>query len=258
MMATIVRATKSFQWKNFLIHAGNRMLLDNCHLNHDVFMPRHGMTHIPFLEWIEKGWLQDEGQSPTKMFVRDLDGLEQQLEPMFAFIKRGWEDAQPIGDMVGAEVGVFEGANAERILKALPIKKLYLIDSYGTTLSYQYNNPDLKAAQKKAHQRLQPWADKTEWMERDSHFALWMLRNHELDFCYHDSDHRRPCVERELPLGYATVAVGGVWGGHDYKNTVEGECEVKSCVDEFFIDHELSNLWYSSTKLNWWHVKGRT
>jgi len=216
MTPTIVAATRNFQWKNFCIHQGNRMLLDARHLNHEVFMPRHGMVHIPFSEWIEKGWLEElmppvlkHGQSHIKMTVADLDGPEHHLERMFAFIKRGWEDEQPLHDMVGAEVGVFEGANAERILEELPIKRLYLIDSYGTTLSYQYNNPDLRAAQEKAH------------------------------------------------VGYATVAYGGVWGGHDYKNTVEGECEVKSCVDEFFIDRELSNLWYSSTKLNWWHVKGR-
>jgi hypothetical protein len=77
----------------------------------------------------------------------------------------------------------------------------------------------------------------------------------DLDFVYHDSDHRRPCVEKELPLGYAAVRPGGYWGGHDYKNTLEGECAVKSCVDEFFIKHKLKTLYYSSTMLNWWTVK---
>ena len=75
----------------------------------------------------------------------------------------------------------------------------------------------------------------------------------------HDSDHRRPNVEKELPLGYAAVKPGGYWGGHDYKNTLEGECAVKSCVDEFFIEHQqefhLKTLYYSSTMLNWWMVK---
>ena len=261
-MTKIVRAHKSFMWKNFWIKAGTRMLLDDVHLDGEVFLPGMGMINIPFKTWIRWGSLVDEGESSIEMKIHNgsLIGIghqaESSLEPMFHHIWLHLENLSPYAKgLRGAEVGVFEGANAEKILRVLPIEKLYLIDDYGSG-SYQHGNPDLSAARKLAHKRLEPWKDKIEWMEMASEKALWLLRGQEFEFCYHDSDHRRPCVERELPLGYATVQQGGVWGGHDYKNTHEGECEVKSCVDEFFIDHKLSPLWYSPEMLNWWHVKG--
>ena len=255
-MTKIVRAHKSFMWKNFWIKAGTRMLLDDVHLDGEVFLPGMGMINIPFNAWIRWGNLVDEGESSIEMMVHNGSLIGIALEPMFHHIWLHLENLSPYAKgLRGAEVGVFEGANAEKILKALPIEKLYLIDSYDENPEYQLGNPDLKAAKEFARARLAKYGDRVEWIYQSSKEALPWLTGR-LDFCYHDSDHRRPCVTEELPLGYNAVKSGGVWGGHDYKNTHEGECEVKSCVDEFFIDHKLSPLWYSPEMLNWWHVKG--
>lgn len=261
-MTKIVRAINRIEWKGFLIQPGSRMLLDDVHLNGEVFLPGSGMTHIPFDTWLGDEWFAVE-ESDIEMKVYNdiiIGGITVLppliVEPMVHHIHEHIENLTPYqSGFIGAEVGVWRGDNAEKILRALPIQKLYLIDTYEKNPNYQYGNPDLKEAKEFAKKRLEPYADKIEWMYVDSTTALSRLANM-LDFCYHDSDHRRPCVEQELPWGYQAVREGGVWGGHDYKNTLEGECEVKSCVDEFFIDHDLSPLWYSPKMLNWWHVKG--
>jgi len=260
-MTKVVRAIRKIEWKNFLIQPGSRMLLDDVHLNGEVFLPGHGMTHISFTDWLSYGWFA-VSEAPIEMKIYNESiafhrsgNFSTKLEPMFHHIHEHIENLTPSrSGFIGAEVGVWRGDNAEKILRALPIQKLFLIDTYDENPNYQYGNPDLKEAKEFAKKRLEPYADKVEWMYEDSITALSKLRGM-LDFCYHDSDHRRPCVQKELPIGYQAVMQGGVWGGHDYKNTLEGECEVKSCVDEFFIDNNLSPLWYSSTMLNWWHIK---
>lgn len=265
-MTKIMRARETMEEPgyNFYLEAGCRMLLDDVHLNEKIYVPGLGMTNVPFQKWIDGGLLIDEGESSIQMIVNnDInvgDGTTAWIEPMFNHLMwRCLEDKSEAGDgfpgdyLVGCEVGVHEGINAEKILRYLPVKKLYLIDPYDDNPEYQLGNPDLKSAKESARKLLEPYGDRVKWIYHTSEWALPRLWG--LDFCYHDSDHRRQNVERELTLGYDTVRPGGYWGGHDYKNTVEGRCAVKSCVDEFVIQRNLSPLYYSSNMLNWWIIK---
>lgn len=243
---------------NFFLKAGHRILLDDVHLNGEVYVPEIGMTHLPFKRWLSDGELEDEGESPVEMEVYNEIHIgigADWVEPMFNQIM--WAALGKAGRLVGAEVGVHRGENAEKILKVLPLEKLYLIDPYEENADYQPGNPDLKEAKEFARNRLHRYTGMTDiiWLYQKSVDALPALAN--LDFVYHDSDHRRPCVESELPLGYDAVRPGGFWGGHDYKQTLKGGCDVKSCVDEFFIRRKLTKLYYSSTMLNWWTRKCR-
>jgi len=259
-MTIAVRATCRIEWKNVLIQTGSLLLLDDVHLDGEVYVNLHGMQKIPFREWIKYGWLVelDEG-CLVAMSTYDetywAGCTNKHIEPMFHFMVHQHYKYSTIDfNLVGAEVGVWRGDNADNILQTMPIKKLYLIDSYDENPEYQLGNLDLKAAKEFAYARLAKYGDRVGWIYQSSKEALPRLEGM-LDFCYHDSDHRRPCVTAELPLGYNAVKSGGVWGGHDYKNTKAGSCEVKACVDEFFIKRGLSPLWYSPRMLNWWHVK---
>jgi hypothetical protein len=249
-----VTATKRVEWNQFFLNGGDRVLLDDIHLYGSVFLPHSGMVQIPFLRWLDEGALRCTGRTDVEMHVYNEihTGTDAEwVEPMFNAMM--WEALEEGQDLVGAEVGVDRGYNAEKILKHLPVEMLYLIDPYDENPDYQPGNPDLKVAKELAAKRLEPYSGSVVWVYEKSVDALARLSD--LDFVYHDSDHRRANVERELPLGYAAVKSGGWWGGHDYKQTLEGECAVKSCVDEFVLDKGLKTLYYSNTLLNWWTRK---
>jgi hypothetical protein len=220
-----------------------------------VYVPGKGFITVPYNQWMQDGWLSRQGRLDVDMMVYNTihvgDSTGAWMEPMFNSMM--WEALETGKRLVGAEIGVHRGDNAKKILTHLPIDRLYLIDPYDENPDYQPGNPDLKEAKRFATERLAEFGDRVFWVFERSEDALPKL--HDLDFVYHDSDHRRANVEKELPLGYDAVKSGGWWGGHDYKNTLEGECAVKSCVDEFVIDRGIGTLYYSSTMLNWWTRK---
>ena len=61
-------------------------------------------------------------------FARRLMQLfsEQSIRPAIQFVRSEMKSL----DLVGLEIGVYHGDNAKSMLMNLPIKKLYLIDSY--------------------------------------------------------------------------------------------------------------------------------
>jgi len=246
----VLMANEDVEYEEFFLKKGQRVLVPD--VTESVFLPGTGMTVIPYAKWIGTGQISVLGLEDMAMMQYndnqvDINGETVFLEPMFHYMLN-----KALMGLRGVEIGVHLADNAEKILKALPMDKLYLIDTYDENPDYQFGNPDLKIAKELAKKRLEPYGDKVVWIYEKSVDALPNLHN--LDFVYHDSDHRRPCVEAELPLGYAAVKPGGFWGGHDYKQTLEGMCEVKSCVDEYFLEHNLPELYYSNTSLNWWTV----
>ncbi len=248
----ILKANENVQYENFFLNEGQRVLASD--VTEDVYLPGTGMTTIPYAKWIGEGKIAVMGLADMVTMKYngnqiDIDGEPIFLEPMFHHMLQS-----PLMGLVGVEIGVHLAQNAVKILEALPIDKLYLIDTYDENPDYQFGNPDLKLAKELARERLEPYGDKVVWIYEKSVDALPNLHN--LDFAWHDSDHRRRNVEAELPLGYAAVKPGGYCGGHDYKQTLEGMCEVKSCVDEYFLQNSLQELYYSNTMLNWWAVKG--
>lgn len=249
----ILRANEDIRHEGFFLDEGRRILLPI--LADDWYLPGEDRKRIPYGKWVSEGKLLIDGYGDMEMIKYNWTQINMFapeepifLEPMFHHMLQS-----PLMGLVGVEIGVHLAENAEKILKALPMDKLYLIDSYDENPDYQFGNPDLKMAKEFARKRLEPYGDKVVWIYEKSVDALPNLHN--LDFAYHDSDHRRPCVEAELPLGYAAVKPGGYWGGHDYKQTLEGMCEVKSCVDEYFLKMSFPELYYSSTMLNWWTMK---
>ena len=122
-------------------------------------------------------------------------------------------------DLVGAEIGVQSGVNAEWMLKNLDIKKLYLIDPYDV---YPCNNKDctivgpFEKSKKKAKKLLKPYEDKIEWIYKYSWDALNDLENHSLDFAYIDADHREEAVNLDMEY-VRKIKLEGMLCGHDWR-----------------------------------------
>lgn len=120
-----------------------------------------------------------------------------------------------LGDsLVGVEVGVCNGDNAARLLGALPIGKLYLVDPWGGYDQDGYHC-DFEASYPFVAGRFS--ADqRVEIMRMDSATAAPKFQDGSLDFIYIDACHEegptRGYIEEWLPK----VRRGGILCGHDF------------------------------------------
>lgn len=161
------------------------------------------------------------------------------------------------GELVGVEIGVFKGENAENILENLPIKKLYLIDPY---IGYDNYSDSLKGfdektpttslteAKKIAEKRLVKHKDKIIWINKKSYEARNDVPNN-LDFVYIDGNHLYDYVKADIENYWPKVRKGGILGGNDYI-TYKG---VKEAVDKFIKEEKL--LMFNFKKYDWWVIK---
>lgn len=140
--------------------------------------------------------------------------------------------------LIGAEIGVYLGENAEFILQNLNIQKLYLIDPFDPDNDFEgYIKPALGRAKAKAVARLAPFAEKIEWLFMTSDVAVTRITE-PLDFVYTDGNHSYVYVKRDIVNYHPLVRPGGFLGGHDYMMRVRPPIEVKRAVDEFISEHE--------------------
>ena len=123
-------------------------------------------------------------------------------------------------NLVGAEVGVYEGENAVNILKYLPVKKLYLIDPYQNYPDYTENEDsstdqkELDSAQIRAFQKLSKSKNKIVWINEFSDIAHKKIQE-ELDFVYLDANHSYGFVKRDMENYYPLLKKRGILAGHD-------------------------------------------
>ena len=158
-------------------------------------------------------------------------------------------------DLVGAEIGVLHGFNAENILQTLPMKKLYLIDSYQTYPEYlDIKTPVFSRVRKDAEKRLAPFADKIVWAIMKSSEAVVAIPSN-LDFVYIDGNHAYKYALQDIRNYWPKVKKGGVLCGHDYYNTTKAR-EVKKAVDEFVLENDLKLYHiFGGGLCDWWVVK---
>ena len=117
-------------------------------------------------------------------------------------------------EIVGAEVGVFEGENAKNILEELNIKKIYLIDNY--FFCKEYSKDRLNKAKQKAENRLKKFKQ-ISWIYKDSEEGIKEIKE-KLDFIYIDADHSYNKSKKDIELAMSKLNPRGLLCGHDFMN----------------------------------------
>ena len=166
------------------------------------------------------------------------------LRPMIEFISETFEGAS----LVGVEIGVLGGDNAEIILKTLPIRRLFLIDPY---ISYIYVDGQLFDPREyllEAEKKLLKFKEKAIFVRKKSSEAVDDIPNN-LDFVYIDGNHAYEFVKKDIHLYYPKVRSGGVIGGHDFSAAFPG---ILRAVLEFA---EEKNLQLHGRETDWWFIK---
>lgn len=163
--------------------------------------------------------------------------------------------------LVGAEIGVYVGHNAEFILETLNIQKLYLIDPFDPNNDFEgYIKTRLAKAKAPALERLEPFKDKIQWLFMTSDDAVSHIGEH-LDFVYIDGNHSYIYVKRDIENYSCLVRVDGFVGGHDYMMRSRPPIEAKRAVDEF-IKESGCELFFSREfdphHPDWWFRKNGT
>ena len=136
--------------------------------------------------------------------------------------------SNPGADLVGAEIGVYLGLNADSVLHALPVKKLYLIDPYRPYEGLAENEPGGNKTQadfdrffETARNRLAKFQDKIEYIRKKSEDAVNDVPDN-LDFVYIDGNHKYEYVKKDIELYYPKVKRGGVLGGDNFESAYPG------------------------------------
>ena len=166
--------------------------------------------------------------------------------PILEFMEKRFQK----NSIIGVEIGVFKGENAEKILETLNIKNFFLVDPY---IEYIDGNEELCSgaacsySKKIAIKRLKNFSN-IEWVFITSDKAVNNIPD-SLDFVYIDANHNYEFVKNDIELYYPKVRIGGVLGGHDFSGDYLG---VVQAVIEFT---KSKNLELFTKNNEWWIVK---
>ncbi|UTW60652.1 class I SAM-dependent methyltransferase [bacterium SCSIO 12741] len=172
-------------------------------------------------------------------------------------------EALPKGS-VGAEIGTWKGAFADRMLTIVEPSKLFLIDPYQYIESYEnawYGKPigsqsnmdeiyDFVAARFAGPIT----KGQVEMLRMTSDKALEKFENESLDWVYIDGDHSYEFVKRDLDHFYAKVKVGGWITGDDYQDGNWWSDGVRRAVNEF-VEEKGELLELQEIKENQFRIK---
>ncbi|TES92947.1 MAG: class I SAM-dependent methyltransferase [Candidatus Cloacimonadota bacterium] len=157
-------------------------------------------------------------------------------------------------NLVGAEIGIYRGANAGFYLKELDIKLVSLIDPYVGYGNYSPVKVGLKhfeEAEKLAHEKLRNYERRIMWVKKKSSEAVKFIDDNSLDFIYIDGNHSHDSVAEDVTLYYPKLKMGGLLAGHDYDIET-----VRKAVDDFVIAQNLylhkENGAGMAGKYDWW------
>ena len=189
-------------------------------------------------------------------------------------------------DLVGAEIGVYQGEHAWGMLSIASIKKLYLVDPYYYVLDKITINIQSSPIQgipineskilegKEALEFLRKYRIKVyfvggkvlledmltakkqarellknynvKWLYMKSMEAVEKIKDESLDFVYIDADHSYEFVKDDIEYWTKKVKKGGLVGGDDYNPGKEG---VIRAVDEYCQKNKINCEVVSG---NWW------
>lgn len=136
--------------------------------------------------------------------------------------------------IVGAEVGVWRGDMASRMLRLLPRLTLILVDRWqappagdsyhqGSTRIARMPQADFDAALDHARLVVAPYTDRVHWLIGDSSGMAGAVDDASLDFAFIDADHSYAGCRRDIEAWLPKVKRGGLLGGHDYGKADQGD-----------------------------------
>ena len=151
-------------------------------------------------------------------------------------------------DIIGAEVGVFDGINAATILLHMPnVKLLYLIDPYEN----YHGHTDVPRHKAIGAENVTSFGDRKKWICKKFEECTIEDIDQPLDFIYIDGDHEYDGVKNDIENAVKFVKPGGVVCGHDYN--VENLPDVSRAVNDYCKDHsKLLKIWGGE----WWFING--
>lgn len=176
------------------------------------------------------------------------------MRPMFEWIKLTAPNS-----LVGAEIGVCDGANARDILSNLPVQKIYLIDPYMLYKEYgDIKTPLIHRIKANMILSMSEFTDKVLFVFKKSSEAAADIPS-DLDFVYIDGNHAYEFVKQDIENYWPKIKKGGVIGGHDYKNQIcryAKKWGVEKAVDEFAAANNLKlHTLVNKKECDWWIVK---
>lgn len=150
-------------------------------------------------------------------------------------------------NLVGCEIGVFEGDHALSMLDNLDIEKLYLVDLYEMYDDYMeghkyYGKVQSPFSQAKitALRKLEKYKDKIIWIEKYSNEAIFEIQD-DLDFTYIDGNHQEEYVWDDIINYISKTKRGGVIGGHDFYNGFQRDHDgVVNSAIKYAVENALS------------------
>lgn len=143
-------------------------------------------------------------------------------------------------DLIGVEIGVLYGDNALSLLNNLDIKKLYLIDTWKNYEGYtdNYGTESLNRIYEKVVKRFKN-DNRIDIIRMSSDDAITFIPD-ELDFVYIDGNHQYEYVKKDIENYYPKIKNGGIFGGHDFDNSIYTEHDgvVKAAI-EFSVKNNI-------------------
>ena len=169
--------------------------------------------------------------------------FDKKYRPAIGAVKEKFGDEA----VVGAEIGVAEGRNAEWILKTLNVKRLYLIDPYEPYYDKGVLCDQSVAVFALAQKRLQNHRNLF-WMPVSSDEAAELILE-KLDFVYIDGDHNYFQCFLDITKYSSLVKKGGIVGGHNFDEGYPGV--IRAVLDYC----QAYGLKFRHVKDDWWFVK---
>ena len=172
--------------------------------------------------------------------------------------KNYWDEfQQPLRHLIGVEIGVYRGDNAEQIINYLNVKKMYLVDPWK-----EYINKDISEVEdnQKIHDERYEFVKKrfqkntkVEIIRKSSVDASKLFADNYFDFIYIDGDHSYEAVKMDLNHWHPKLKKYGVMCGDDFAH-ISGRGVIEA-VQEFSFQKKLIIQTVGDGDRQFWYVK---
>lgn len=163
------------------------------------------------------------------------------------------------GEIVGAELGVYEATNAQELLRRIPGLTLYCVDRWQRYPREEIANPSFtnlttkdqrfyNRVYEKAVQRLSEFGERAIIKKGETREMAAEVPDG-LDFVFVDAGHKYDAVFHDILIWLPKIRKGGWMIGHDYGS--KHHPEVKQAVDDFFKERNVSH----GKDRTWWVKK---